>query len=121
MEPIQRHLSPDGQYCLEIYAQPMRMSQEVQYPVLKALPAGEVLFNPGTLWEATQVKWSGDSRELRLEIRHHSDGVTLLDLDLELPGRKAIVFHRGRRITAGSFDALASEMQRITQIREIFY
>lgn len=119
MEPVQRHFSADGQYCLEIYDQPK--AQELHYPVLKALPMGEVLFCPGMLWEAVQVEWSGDSRVLHLNIRHKSDGVTDLDLVLELPGRYAKVFYGGRRVTAGSFDALSGEMQRISQIREIFY
>lgn len=79
-----QYLSPDGHFYLEICAVPMRMSHEVNVPMLRRIEDDAILFDPGDLWDASGIKWSDDSTILEMSMLHYDDGKTQYLLKLNV-------------------------------------
>lgn len=110
------HHSPDGKYRIEIFPVPMRMSHEVDTLTVYENQDGKVIFDPGSLWDASRVMWSDDSRFATLSMRHYPDGTLSMKLTLDFGEQSGELSADGKTIFSDSFPDLQKTMQQVGNI-----
>ncbi|MBL7827440.1 MAG: hypothetical protein JNJ57_12455 [Saprospiraceae bacterium] len=97
------YISPDGRFKLHISPIPMRMSHEVLSPTLYDEQSGEILFDPGGLWDAGSVVWAADSRTLSMLMRHYDNGLRSYRCLLDMELRTGKLIFEEKELFAGPF------------------
>ncbi len=93
MSEVQRHLSPDGRYCIAVGSYEMRMSHWINSAALLRIEPRELLLDMGdSLWSTDLVEWSADSRRVTVEMRRYPGDGPSITLDL-LPDEMLAVPH----------------------------
>lgn len=68
---LEQYPSPDGQFILHLSCNEVRMSHWICSPSLVEVATGRVLYEPGSTFDASAIKWSPDSRELTFHLREY--------------------------------------------------
>lgn len=68
---LEQYPSPDGQFVLNLSCNEVRMSHWICSPKLVEAATGRVLYEAGGTFDASQIKWSPDSRELTFHLREY--------------------------------------------------
>ena len=108
--------SPDGNYVIEICPIPMRMSHEVDSPALYETATRTLIFDPGSLWDGSGVKWSENSKQVSMNMRHYSNGIQGFELEIDLENNSATLTSSEQVIFAGSLEKVQKSMERINEI-----
>lgn len=103
-------LSPDGRFYLEICAVPMRMSHEVNVPMLRRTADDAIMFDPGDLWDASGIKWSDDSTILEMNMLHYDDAATRFVLKINIDEDYAELWEDESCIQKGTMQKVGDQM-----------
>ena len=86
---LEQHPSPDGQYILQLSCNEVRMSHWVCSPTLVEAASGRVLYQAGSTFDASEIKWSPDSRELTFHLREYPGSRPGVNVRLRVDGGTA--------------------------------
>ncbi len=111
--------SPNGQFLLELHGVEMRMSHTVDCPYLLDTQTNKCLFYPGSLWDAYDVQWSGDSQKLSMAMRHYTNGQHSFSLTLNLGNDTAILSYESRELLTDSLEVIAKSMKEMDNVRHL--
>ena len=89
-------LSPDGKYVLYLSCNEMRMSLWVCSPTLVEVATKRVLFNADGDWDASSIKWSEDSTEVRFDLRIYPNGSDIKNVCLQIANGEAKVIYESK-------------------------
>ena len=109
--------SPDGRFVLEIFPVPMRMSHEVDCPTLYDAQSRTILFDPGSLWDASDVEWSENSQHLTMQMRHYDNGTQQFSIALDLENQSAALTFGDREVLSGPFSVVGKAMEQIVNMQ----
>lgn len=117
MEPV-IYPSPDENFTLEISSIPMRMSHEVDSPTLVETASRKVIFDPGSLWDGSDIRWSEDSKRLSMYMRHYSNGSRGFTLELDLEQDRATLSGDTGALFTGRISEVQKAMEQVDDIRK---
>ncbi len=89
-------LSPDGKYVLYLSCNEMRMSLWVCSPELVEVETKRSLFKADGDWDASLIKWSDDSTEVRFVLRVYPNGSDIKYVCLQIANGEAKVIYESK-------------------------